>query len=412
MRIVVIGAGIAGCIMVRALARLPGAEVFCLERADYEGQSESGTGLNIGPNGVEALWMHDPTLASAIDAASLPWRRWKVSLTDGTLLFDLTLASIANNDGWRIRWSELYRILRRAAAPHIAYRCTITRIGASQADSAKTALEWIEAGSRKSLGEIDLLIGTDGRYSQVRRAISGAAVIRQIGVAMSRALVRDTSCGLIDDYEQWFNGHNRQLAFRVPPAHIYATCAFPIPVGEEIPEHLKRPEALRNIYAPPSGKLSPPAQWLVEAICSNAADLHWARMQEHDLLYADPRQNVLFLGDAAHGMVPTLGQGATQTIEDATLAADVIEREWARGGCDPRAWLRLISDLRCDRMRFAMQFSLEATDTLLAGADPVAGTLQKTGSHFMAKLRRLYCGAAEIRGQSGGHKVSNWSSSA
>ena|SRR5215471_16816558 len=62
-----------------------------------------------------------------------------------------------NNDGWSIRWSELYHILRTAAAPHIAYRCTITRIGASQTDPAKTALEWIEAGSRKSLSKIGLL---------------------------------------------------------------------------------------------------------------------------------------------------------------------------------------------------------------------------------------------------------------
>jgi salicylate hydroxylase len=95
MRIVVIGAGVAGCIMVRALARLSGAEVFCLERAESEDQSESGTGLNIGPNGVQALSRHDPTL--------------------------------------------IYRILRTATAPHIAYRCTITWIGACQTDSSKTA---------------------------------------------------------------------------------------------------------------------------------------------------------------------------------------------------------------------------------------------------------------------------------
>ena len=52
--------------------------------------------------------------------------------------------------------------------------------------------------------------------------------------------------------------------------------------------------------------------------------MHWARMQEHDVLYADPVSNVLYLGDAAHGMVPTLGQGATQAIEDACVAADQL----------------------------------------------------------------------------------------
>jgi salicylate hydroxylase len=93
-------------------------------------------------------------------------------------------------------------------------------------------------------------------------------------------------------------------------------------------------------------------------------------------------------------MVPTLGQGATQTIEDATGAAGVIAWEWACGRRNPREWIGLISKFRGERMRFAMQFSLEATDTMLAGADPVAGTLQKTQPEFMAKLRRLYVAGA------------------
>ena len=33
-------------------------------------------------------------------------------------------------------------------------------------------------------------------------------------------------------------------------------------------------------------------------------------------------------------------------------------------------------------MRFVMEFSLEATDTMLAGADPVAGTRKKTEPPF------------------------------
>jgi salicylate hydroxylase len=406
MRIVVVGAGVAGSIVTRSLASLPGLEIVCLERAEHEDQSEAGTGLNIGPNGVQALWAHAPSLAASIANASFPWRSWKVSLTDGTPLYDLVLASVANCDGWRIRWSELYRILRRDVAPYIRYRCTLTRIFSSETDPSKTAIEWIEGESRRSLDEIDLLIGTDGRYSQVRRAVSGEAAVRHIGVAMSRALVPDTSCGLIDDYEQWFNGPNRLLAFRVPPAHIYATCAFPIRIGQEIPEDLKQPEALRKMYAPQGRKLSAQAQWLVDAVCAHAGDMHWARMQEHDLLYAHTCRNVLFLGDAAHGMVPTLGQGATQTIEDATVAADLIAQEWSCGRRNPREWLRHIGELRSERMRFAMQFSLEATDTVLAGADPVAGALQKMGPHFMAKLRYLYCGVTESARQSDRYKVS------
>jgi salicylate hydroxylase len=161
------------------------------------------------------------------------------------------------------------------------------------------------------------------------------------------------------------------------------------------------------MYAPKGRKLSAQAQWLLDSVCTHAADLHWARMQEQDLLYADPRLNVLFLGDAAHGMVPTLGQGATQTIEDATVAAEVVRREWGCGRRSPRGWLRLIAELRAERMRFAMQFSREATDTMLAGADPVAGTLQKAGPDFMAKLRRLYRDSG-LAASSGGRELSQW----
>ena len=119
------------------------------------------------------------------------------------------------------------------------------------------------------------------------------------------------------------------------------------------------------MYVPRTGKLSDSAQWMVDTLCAHAAETHWARMQEHELLYADPHRNVLYLGDAAHGMVPTLGQGATQAIEDAAVAADIIAGEWGSGRRNPRQWLRLISHKRSERMRFAMRFSLEATDTML-----------------------------------------------
>ncbi|ARQ00519.1 FAD-dependent oxidoreductase [Pseudorhodoplanes sinuspersici] len=388
MRIVIVGAGVAGCIMARTLSQLPGADVFCLERVARDDHSESGTGLNIGPNAVQALQAHDPALADAVTNSSFPWRTWKISLTDGTKLFDLPITAVANNEGWRIRWSELYRVLRKEA-PIVSYDCTITAAGRSAHDPAKTFIEWTQGGARKRLDDIDLLIAADGRYSQLRRIFSGEPAIRHVGVAISRLLVPDTSGGLIDDYEQWFNGPNRLLAFRVPPDHVYAACSFPIAPDLPIADHLKSPEALRAAYTPANGLLTKQTRWLIDTVCAHADDMHWARLQEHEALYADPASNVLYLGDAAHGMVPTLGQGATQAIEDASFAGSLIASAWAEGIRDPRKWLRSIAT-RADRMRFVMQFSLEATDTMLAGADPVAGTLHKTEPDFVAKLDRLY----------------------
>ncbi|HEX6000471.1 MAG TPA: hypothetical protein VFZ16_13930 [Hyphomicrobiaceae bacterium] len=397
MRIVIVGAGVAGCILTRNLSRLPGLDVTCLERASAGEHGAFGAALNICPNGPKALRVHDAELAEAITAASFPWRACRVSLTDGTVLLDLPLAKVADSEGWCIGWPQLYRILREAAAPAVAYGCTITHMAPCECDTDKTCIEWIQDGVERRLTDIDLLIAADGRHSQVRWTISGAPAVRHLGVAISRMLVPDTSGGLIGDHDQWFNGPNRLLGFRVPPDHVYATCAFPIPADEAIPEALKEPEALRALYMPPSGKLSPAAAWVLDGLCAKAADLHWTPMQEHDVLYADPHWNVLYLGDAAHGMVATLAQGAAQAIEDAAVAGDIIAREWAAGCRDPRRWLRLIARTRLERTRFAIQLSVEATDMMLEGADPAAGPMQKMQPSFLVRLRRLYSDVAGSR---------------
>ncbi|WP_024507884.1 FAD-dependent monooxygenase [Bradyrhizobium sp. ARR65] len=390
MRVVIIGAGVAGCVMARRLSLLDGAEVTCLERVSADDHSQAGTGLNIGPNAVKALRAVDPELTERITKASFPWRNWRISLTDGTVLFDLPLYEVAEGPGWRIRWSELYRVLREAAGASVSYGCEITTISRDAADPRKTRVAWMQGGKQFRLDGVDLLIAGDGRYSSVRRTMSGEVAVRQVGVAISRVLVPDMSNGLIDDYEQWFNGPNRLLSFRVPPNHIYIACAFPIPPQADIPQHLKTAEALRAAYTPPHGAPSAQARWMIDTVCANVHDTHWARMQEHDILYRAADSNVLYLGDAAHGMVPTLGQGATQAIEDAANAAALIARRHGDGQRNVADWLKDIEALRKERLRFVMEFSLEATDTMLAGADPVKGTRQKTGAPFRNRLAALY----------------------
>jgi len=390
MRIVIVGAGVAGCVMARRLSRLDGVEVICLERVSRDDHSEGGTGLNVGPNAVKAVKAIDPELVDLITASSYLWHNWRISLTDGTVLFDLPLADVADGPGWRIRWSELYRVLREAAGDCVSYACEIAEIGRDTADPHKTSIAWIQDGKTQRLDDIDLLVAADGRYSAVRRAISGEPEVRQTGVAIFRLLVPDTSNGLIDDYEQWFNGPNRLLSFKVPPGHIYVAGTFPILPEAPIAESLKTPEVLRMAYTPGDVEPSAQARWLIDTVCQNAAETHWARMQEHTLLYRADGCNVLYLGDAAHGMVPTLGQGATQALEDAANAAALITQCYQDGKRDVAGWLADIEALRQERMRFVMAFSLEATDTMLDGADPVEGTRHKNEAAFQNSLKALY----------------------
>lgn len=389
MRVVIIGAGVAGCILARSLSKLPGLEVTCLEKVQADDQSESGTGLNMGPNAVLALRLHDPDLKALADEACIPWRTWRISLTDGTEIGKLALDSVAAGFGWRFRWSELYRVLRTAAGAAVRYGATITDLG--RGADGRPFIAWTEGGRAHRLDGIDLLIGADGRYSQVRERFSGKPAMRHFGISIFRLLVADTSAGLIDDYEQWFNGNNRLLAFRVKSGHVYLTGTFPIPVGAATPEEMKRPEALRAAYTPKDGQLGAQARWMVDMACAHVDDLHWARLQESELSYGEPEAGVLYLGDAAHGMVPTLGQGATQAVEDACVIARLIAERWQSGSRDVAEWIRAASGLRSERMRFVMNLSVEASDTMIAGADPVEGSRRKFEPPFLDELRRLYC---------------------
>lgn len=388
LRIVIVGAGVAGCIVARTLAQCPGVDVTCLERVSRDDHSEAGTGLNIGPNAIKLLRAHDPALADAVAAASLPWKSWRTSLTDGTELFRLPLSEVADNDGVRIRWSELYRVLRDGAGDAVRYGVTVS--GIDRESDGRSTLSYTAGGETVTLRDVDLLIGADGRYSDTRRALSGAPAMRQVGVAIFRLLVPDTAAGLIDDYEQWFNGPNRLLAFRVPPGHIYMAGTFPLNAGDEITDADKSAEALRSYYLPAKAAAGAQCTWLVDTLCANVGAIHWARLQETEAGYRDGDAPLLYLGDAAHGMVPTLGQGATQAIEDGCVAAALIAGRLAAGSRDVGEWLQAFDAARSERIRFVMDFSLEASDTLFAGADPVAGSLKKVQPPFRAKLSRLY----------------------
>lgn len=184
-----------------------------------------------------------------------------------------------------------------------------------------------------------------------------------------------------DDYGQWFNGNNRLLSYRLPGGAVYVAGAFPIGPGAEIGLETKAAEHARALYLPEDAPPCPAVAWMVERTVRMIDQVHWARLQIAPLKRGTADGRVLFLGDAAHAMVPTLGQGATQAIEDGVLAAAVL----ARGG-----GVHEVAALRDPRVAFIRAFSAEATDSMLPGADAAALTREKAGALFLVKLRRAY----------------------
>jgi len=84
-------------------------------------------------------------------------------------------------------------------------------------------------------------------------------------------------------------------------------------------------------------------------------------------------------------------EGAAVALEDAANAAALITQRYSAGDRDVGRWLEQIEALRAERMRFVMEFSLSATDTMLGGADPVTGTQHKNEAPFRNRLQALYC---------------------
>ncbi|WP_271022870.1 FAD-dependent monooxygenase [Rhizobium sp. RCAM05973] len=386
-RIVVAGAGIAGSLIASGLAERADIELICLERVGATEHMDAGTGLNIGPNAIKALRDAMPERAEAIVANSLPWENWSISLTNGRVLMDLPLHSVADNPGIRIRWAELYALLRKPLAAVIRYSAELLSCGRT-ADGLFAVYRDRETGAEVRIDKIDLLIAGDGRYSKIREHFVSREEPNLLGVCLYRLLFpAGTQCP-IDDYGQWFNGPNRLLAFRVPGDFVYCAGSFPIGDDGIVTDEMKMPAALRRIYTPQSGSLCAEAAYLVDAIERNADRIHWARLQDGTTRY-DAGAGVLLVGDSAHPMVPTLGQGATQAVEDACVVVDEVKRALRMG--------RPLTDIpagvaarRTERAEFVVSFSRDATDTMLAGGDPVAGTLKKLEPAFTARLEKLY----------------------
>jgi salicylate hydroxylase len=392
LRIAVVGAGVAGAIVAKGLATLPDVELLCFEQVGPDDALRHATALNVGPNALTVLRALDPALHQTVTAASYPWRRWQVSLANGELLLDLDLADFAPDPGIRIRWADLYRLVRAPIASLIRYRTRVT--GLERQPDGRLALACTDpSGASAAVADVDLVIAADGRFSRLRELLFGAAPTRYLPVGMFRVMKADPAQRVIDDYAQWFAaGPVRLLAYRVPRDDVYIGGAVPLGSAETLDALRARPERLLEALMPP-GAPAPCAayRYLVDIVHAELGRIHWARQQEIAVAFRDPSGRVLLLGDAAHAMTTTIGQGATQAIEDAAVTVALAHAAAVRGRLDAIAELTAaVEAVRAPRIDAVMTLSRDATDTLLPGADPAAGTRAKAAPAFRARLAEVF----------------------
>jgi salicylate hydroxylase len=312
--VTVVGAGVAGLAVARALA-LRGAEVTVLEQADQV--REVGAGLQVSPNGAAVL--RGLGLQAALDAASI--RGQAVRLIDGPTGEEVTrldLARMRPGQGYHfLHRADLIDLLLRAATEAGVRLRLLSRVAGIDLAGARPAVT-LEGGERI---EAPLLVGSDGLHSRVRTALNGAEQPFFTGQVAWRALIPGD-------------------ADAAPVAEVH------MGPGRHLVSYPLRGGRLRNIVA-----VEERAKWAEEGwtLRDDSMDLRlafagfsarvrgWLDQVEDPWLWGLFRHKVAatwvrpmgqggvaILGDAAHPTLPFLAQGASMGLEDAWVLADAL----------------------------------------------------------------------------------------
>ena len=309
-KIAVIGAGIAGLAVARALA-LRGAKVTVLEQADAI--REVGAGLQISPNGFVVL----KGLGLARTLAEKSVMADAVSLRDyrkGEVL-RLDLTRQVPRDYHFVHRADLIDILAdgaRAAGVQIRLLQKVESLTPGTPAQITTA-------SGATL-DADLVIGADGLHSKMRPVLNDAAKPFFTGQVAWRAVVP-------------FDGKLERVArlFMAPHRHLViyplrgGRCLNVVAIQQraawvEEGWHLKDdPDSLRAAF----GDFGPEAQDVLRRI----EEVHIWGLFRHPVAKNWVGEGMAMLGDAAHPTLPFLAQGANMALEDAWVLASTLARE-------------------------------------------------------------------------------------
>ena len=305
MKVVVIGAGVGGLAVTRALIA-DGHEVSCHERADA--LRTSGSAITLWSNGTAVLH----ALGVAYDDLGAPIDVLRMQRgNDGRPLTDVDVAQAVARYGFPHRSTPRRDLIRRMAdgLPDGTVRFGQRAVGVEQEpDVAEVRF------ADGSTVAADLVIGADGSRSVVRDLVYGGDPTRSAGWATWQGLTEvdvettRSRIGLMIIGPEGMCG-------LLPAGNGLLQWWFDRPWDPAAPQPPSVTAMLKERY----GHWASP---VVETLA--AAD------DEHIEFFAHRRQKVrrgwsrgrvVLLGDAAHTMPPTVAQGANQALEDAWALA-------------------------------------------------------------------------------------------
>jgi 2-polyprenyl-6-methoxyphenol hydroxylase-like FAD-dependent oxidoreductase len=332
VRTVIVGAGIGGLATAIALERV-GVVPVVVERAPE--LREAGFGLVLATNAVTAL--RALGLGDGVAARGTRVRRAEIRNPRGELLTLIDYETL----GW-----ETYGILRSELqqamlerVPGDRLRLGTTCLGASEDGHVIVeAAEPIVA---------DIVIGSDGIGSVVRRSLFGEEPLRYGGHRAWRAGTVFDDERMRDRFvEVWGVGGGFGFG-PAGPGRVYWYCF------ERVPEDAPAPARPHEEFLRRYRDWFQPIPALIESTDPDAIEANFTYDRRPRRSWG--RGRITLLGDAAHPMKPNIGQGAAQALEDAVVLAACIEQH-----SDPEEALRAYECRRIRRANAVVRASRQA----------------------------------------------------
>jgi zeaxanthin epoxidase len=383
LRVIIAGGGVGGLTLANALSKNERFDVKVVEKT--AAFKRFGGPIQLASNAIEVLRNLDGEIAQEIEDAATYTGDKVNGIKDGIrgswyAKFDLKTPAEVRNMQYTcvVDRSELQSILLRRIQDKV--------MNGNPVESYKThergVTALLEDGSEM---EADVLIGADGIWSNVRATMRDAPTRGEgSGVSYSGYVVYAGEL----KYDSFDNGEVGYKVYIGPQQYFVIT---DIGRGEyQWYAFLAREPGSADNEAMPNGK-SAHLQGIFTGWSDEIHDILRATKEDEigirDLYdrpptvlksWNDESGRVTMMGDAVHAMMPNLGQGGCQAIEDALVIQEELEKLETREQSGVRAALKSYQSRRKARSAAVQGLSRFASDIIIKGFDtPVSVKLPR-----------------------------------
>jgi salicylate hydroxylase len=336
-RVALVGGGLGGLTAALALSR-HGFETHVFEQVGE--LREIGAGISLSPNATKvmrALGLELELKTRGFESEAIVERDWTTARPLSRVPLKGASAARFGAPNFDIHRADLLEILAaatlRVGRIHLASRCVAV------SSSGQVASLTLDDGRRE---EFDLIVGCDGIHSMVRAALHGKDAPLFTGNMCWRAVIpvdRLPSAPIPPDVTIWTGAGGHVVTF-----HIRGGALVNLVAVREVTEWIEESWSVAA-DADELAAAFPGVHDELKSLLDRADHCFKWGLFDRDPLPTWSAGRVTLLGDAAHPMLPFLGQGGAMAIEDAY----VLARELARSPSDIAAALQAYEAERVPR---------------------------------------------------------------